>query len=316
LLSQTQLPDEIIVVDASIDDLTANLVAGQFPGVIYLRNPRGRGNMTSSRNMALKHATGDILAFIDDDSFAERDWLENLAATYTSEDIGAVGGRALNGQPDEETRGVDEIGRIHPNGLITQHFAANPGKIIEVDIVIGCNMSFRREVLGALGGFREHYTGYSGSCEDTDICLRVKKLGYRLRFNPAACVEHKGAPQFKGRRFDLRYEVFGYRNYLMLLIVNYGLLDGFPWRASGWLAWSAITDFVRRVGGGFLLACARIVGGIAGVSLGIFRRTALGADPGRHDPEGEEIRRLLSASAPVPRAESPTGHIEPATPVS
>ncbi|HEX4085250.1 MAG TPA: glycosyltransferase family 2 protein [Chthoniobacteraceae bacterium] len=314
LLAQTKLPHQIIVVDASVDDATAKLVAADFPGVTYLRNDRGRGRMTTSRNLGLKHAAGEVIAFLDDDSFAEPQWLENLAATYAGDEIGAAGGRALNGQPDEATRGVDEIGQIRANGLITQNFAADPGRIVDVDIIIGCNMSFRRDVLAALGGFREHYTGYSGSCEDTDICLRVKKLGYKIRFNPAACVEHKGAPQFKGRRFDLRYELFGYRNYLMLLIVNYGFFSRFFWGAVAWLVLSAIQDFIRRVGGGFLLAFSRIAGGVAGCCLGCLLRLSLGADPRRHDREGEEIRQSLEGGS-VP-SEPPIATVGSAAPLS
>jgi GT2 family glycosyltransferase len=80
----------------------------------------------------------------------------------------------------------------------------------------------RREVVARLGGFREDYPGISGVREDSDMCLRVKSLGYHILFNPAACADHIGAPQAKGNRFDYRYTFFGQRNHMVLLIRTWG----------------------------------------------------------------------------------------------
>jgi len=295
--AQTQLPCEIVVVDASKENATETMLAREFPWVIHLRSEQARGNMPMSRNIGIRQTRGDIIAFLDDDAFAEPCWVEQIAAAYEEQGVGAVGGRAINGQPGETMRGVEEIGRIRADGMITQNFAADPGKTIDVDIIIGCNMSFRREVLGRLGGFREHYTGISGSCEDTDICVRVKKLGYRIRFNPAACVNHVGAPQFSGHRFDRRYDMYGYRNYLMLLVINYGIFSGFCFSAVVCLLRGAVFDFGKRIGGAFLSAIYRLTGLFAGIGLGLSMRITHGGGPERRDAAGEEIRRALS----VPR---------------
>ena len=317
LSAQTVRPSQIIVVDASKSSVTADLIRRDFPEVVYLRNEFGYGNMPMSRNIGIRNSTGDIIAFLDDDAFAEPQWLEALIATYADPAVGAVGGRALNGQPGEATKGVDEIGRIRPNGLITQNFAANPGRIVDVDIIIGCNMSFRRDVLTTLGGMREHYTG-TGSCEDTDICLRVRKLGFKIRFNPAACAEHIGAPQFKGRRFDLRYDVYGFRNYLILLVLNYGVGDPFFYRAFGYLLRQAAMDFVRKVFGGALSGLGRICGALAGLAMGIYFRITEGSDPRRHDAKADEIRRALTAAKPAKPSSAARQPSEPmlANPVS
>jgi len=315
LAAQTRPPLEIIVVDASKGDATARMLARDFPDVIYLSSAHALGNMPMSRNIGLKASHGDIIAFIDDDAFVEPQWMEQLTASYEEDGVGAVGGRAMNGQAGEATRGVDEIGQIRRDGLITQNFAADPGKVIDVDIIIGCNMSFRRDVLARLGGFREHYSGISGSCEDTDICVRVKKLGFRIRFNPAACVEHIGAPQFTGQRFDRKYDMFGYRNYLMLLIINYGIFSGFFFRAVGYLLFGAVLDFAKRVGGACLSAVYRLAGLCMGICLGVSRRMKYGGGPERRDAAGEEIRRSLSGT-PVRMAQvqAAEGLLETATP--
>ena len=242
----------------------------------YLRNEQGYGNMPMSRNIGLRSARGQIIAYLDDDAYAEPQWLEEIVAAYDDENVGAVGGRAINGQPGESSKGVYEIGKILPNGLITQNFSADPGKIVDVDIILGCNMSFRREVLARLGGFREHYTA-TCNCEETDMCSRVKKLGYSIRFNPKACVEHVGAPQAKGRRMDLRYDIFGCRNYMMYLAINYGIFSRFFYLAIGYLLYSSAKDFVRKAGGAGLSMICRLIGVLSGLCMGLFLRSTHGS---------------------------------------
>ncbi len=288
LRAQTRQPEEVIVVDSSANNLTRDVVEG-FPGIVYTRNENGFGRMTASRNIGLKYAKGDVIAFLDDDAFAHPGWLENLLATYGDPDVGAVGGRALNHQPGEERCGVEVIGRLLPNGTHTGNFGADPGRIVEVDHLMGCNMSFRRDVLAKLGGFREDYPGISGVREDTDMCLRVRRANFRLLFNPAAAVDHIGAPQMVGRRFDTRYAYYSARNHVVMLARNGGPLG----RYIIWLAVSSMREFVRRLGG----AVARLLANAIGTCAGIVSAARLigksGRDPIRHDSEAQELRRTL-----------------------
>ena len=78
LLVQTRPPLEIIVVDSSTGDDTARLVRDRFPMVRYAVCAAGRGATATARNISFHMAKGDILAFVDDDAFAEPDWLEQL----------------------------------------------------------------------------------------------------------------------------------------------------------------------------------------------------------------------------------------------
>lgn len=297
LSMQEPKADQIIVVDASPDDLTRNVVAN-FDGVLYLRNENGYGRMTASRNIGLKHATGNIIAFVDDDAFAHPGWAESLVATYSDSSVGAVGGRALNDQPDEAKQGVDQIGRLKRNGELVGYFAADPGKIIEVDHVMGCNMSFRREVLAKLGGFREDYPGISGVREDSDMCLRVQRAGYKILFNPAAVVDHIGAPQAKGQRFDTRYAFYSQRNHMVLLIRNFGLGAGVLWRYFFYgLARYGVGEFVKRLASAGVRLGAILAGTAIGVASGSVLLVQKGRDPVRRDAEGEQIRQKLQSQS-------------------
>ncbi len=222
LLAQTRPPVEILVVDSSPDDQTERLVRDRYPTVTYARCNAGMGAMATARNLGYRLASGEVLAFVDDDAFAEPEWLERLLPLYEDPEVGAVGGRQIRGQPGELEEGVDAIGRLQPDGTITGNFAADPGRPVSVDHLLGANMSFRRSVLDRIGGIHD---GYGGTCvrEETDLCLRVAHAGFRLVYTPDAVVEHLAAPYAKGKRFDLRYAYWAQKNHLIVLIRNFGL---------------------------------------------------------------------------------------------
>lgn len=222
LARQTLRPRETVVVDASPDARTADVVAG-FRDAVYLRNDLGRGHTATSRALGMARVSADVVAFIDDDAYAEPDWLEQLVRRY-ADGVGAVGGRARNGLPGEESEGLDEIGKLLPDGRLTGNFAADPGHDVDVDHLLGANMSVRRDVVEVLGGIHDHYPG---TClrEETDIALRMRQAGYRLVFTPDAVVRHVGGTYAKGHRFDTRYKYYGARNHMVLLAHNLGFGD-------------------------------------------------------------------------------------------
>ncbi|HEV3280295.1 MAG TPA: glycosyltransferase family 2 protein [Acidimicrobiales bacterium] len=222
LLAQSEPPSEIIVVDSSTTDDTGRLVRDRYPTVRYEVCPAGRGATATARNIGYTMTTGEVLAFIDDDAFAEPNWLERLLPFFEDPAVGGVGGRQIRRQPGELEEGVDAIGLLKEDGTLTGHFAADPGGPVSVDHLLGANMSFRRAALDRIGGIRD---GYAGTCirEETDLCLQVSQAGYRLIYTPDAVVEHVAAPYAKGERFDLRYAYWAQKNHLILLIRNFGL---------------------------------------------------------------------------------------------
>lgn len=278
---QTIAPDRIIVVDASPDGRTRAVVE-EYPHVEYRRNDMGAGTLAASRAIGVQGVTQDVIAFIDDDAYAEPEWLEELLAAYEPEDVGAVGGRARNGQPGEEIEGIDRIGRFLRNGRLTGYFAADPGRIIPADHMLGANMSVRNDVLRSFGGIHDYYPG---TClrEDADIGLRVRLAGYRVVYAPAAVVRHVAGDYARGRRFDLRYRYYGARNHIMLLTTTIGWTDPRFARYLGSVAVAvprealsglpALTDpsrptpaaKVRGIGGGFVRAAADAAGTFAGL---------------------------------------------------
>jgi GT2 family glycosyltransferase len=296
LMNLTPKPDEVVVVDASADDRTAAVV-NDFPSVLRVRFAGGAGHLTTSRNVGLLHVSGDVIAFIDDDAYVRDGWLTAILAAFVDRGVGAVAGRTCNGTPGEESEGIAEIGRILPSGDLTGYFAADPGATIEVDHGIGANMSFRREVLARLGGFRNDFLGVGALREDTDIFLRLRALGYRVVFAPAAAVDHVGAPHVRGRRFDFRYLFWARHNHALLLARNFGLAS------SEFRTWVA-TELGRVLNARHpnrLRRAVRIALGVAAIAAGIaacLRKARWRAsDPVRRDAVGEQIRAHLLSVA-------------------
>lgn len=214
-------PEQVIVVDASPDERTREVVR-TFPGVVYLRNERGPGTTPESRDLGLRQARTEIVAFVDDDIEVPPEWLDLLLRSYDDPAVTAVGGRIVNGAPGEQTHGLDRLGRLLPSGDLTGYFTGDPGRRIDVDHLIGANMSFRRAALLEVGGIHGRYPG-PGLCEETDISLRQRALGRRIVFDPAAVVRHSSAPyRIRGARGDLRYDFYGRRNQMDMLIRVYG----------------------------------------------------------------------------------------------
>ena len=262
----------------------------RFPTVIYAVCAAGMGAMATARNLGYRLTSGEILAFIDDDAFAEPGWLEHLLPFYDDPTVGAVGGRQIRRLPGELEEGVDAIGRLQPDGTITGNFAADPGGPVPVDHLLGANMSFRRSVLDRIGGIHE---GYGGTCvrEETDLCLRVAHAGFRLVYTPDAVVEHLAAPYAKGRRFDLRYVYWAQKNHLIVLIRNFGLTEPIVRRyLSTSIGGAAVLHRRADVEG-------PAAGPVATTSPGALRVRRRRRPPGRGGRGGDALRGLGRGTA-------------------
>jgi GT2 family glycosyltransferase len=221
IAAQTIRPVHAVVVDASPNDATYQVVANEFPDVDYLRTPLGAGgHVEASRDLGLRAVTADVVVFLDDDVYAEPDCVEQLLGQYDDPAVGGVGGRVRNGVAGEESAGVDQIGLFMADGTLTNNFAANPGKPVRVDHLLGACMSWRREILVENGGIHDDYPDLLRG--ETDIAFRAANVGWQIVYQPSAVVRHVSAPYSKGHRFDVRYTYYANRNHLVLLMQNLG----------------------------------------------------------------------------------------------
>src|SRR5205823_3917566 len=172
VLAQLYPRKEIIVVDSSSNNESEQVVA-RYPEVISLRLHGQRNNMPQARNAGIAISSGDILAFIDDDSMIQSGWFAALANAYCDETVGAVGGRIID-MPEPY---CDQISGspylvVKPSGRVVRRgVGLLSTEQREVDHLPGGNMSFRREALEQVGGFDFHYI-LTNLREETDLCIR------------------------------------------------------------------------------------------------------------------------------------------------
>src|SRR5438309_8436401 len=175
-LDRLAYPDyEVIVVDDGSTDATAAIACHYDCRLIQTEN---RG-LASARNTGLKVATGEIVAYIDDDAYPDPHWLTYLAARFLSTSHAAVGGPNLAPPGD---------------GPIAECIARAPGGPVDVllsqceaEHIPGCNMAFRNACLEAIGGFDPQIRTAG---DDVDVCWRLQERGWTLGFSPAAMVWH------------------------------------------------------------------------------------------------------------------------------
>jgi GT2 family glycosyltransferase len=290
LSALAELPDvdEIVVVDAS-DESRSSVATATSPRVRYVHAPQLAGWMTRSRNEALRWATGDLVAFVDDDVVVRPGWATALERSFADPGVAAVAGRTCNGLPGEEDYGRP-VGRLLADGTLTEGFAAHISGPVGVDHGIGANMTFRRSVLADLGGFRDDYPG-TALREDTDIFLRVRALGLRAVYEPRAAVDHRPAPHVRGARFDTRYKLYGRRNHVVLLARHAGASSPVLRRwIAGQLKNVAQAEGSRQR----LLRLGVTLAGIGWGLLALPRSARLGPTPPRRgDSLGRELRAVL-----------------------
>ncbi len=166
---------EAIVVDDGSTDATAAIA--QEYGFHVISTPQ-RG-LSNARNTGMEAATGEIVAYLDDDAYPDPHWLTYLAATFMSTGAAGVGGPNIAPCGD---------------GFIADCVANAPGNPVhvllsdlEAEHIPGCNMAFRKTCLQAIGGFDSQYR-VAG--DDVDVCWRLQQRGWTLRFSPAAMVWH------------------------------------------------------------------------------------------------------------------------------
>jgi len=227
LLRQNPIPYEIIVVDASSQLDTENLIKNNYNFVGYYKFLNGFNQRPKSKNIGICKARGDILAFLDDDSLVQKDWIKTCLDSYSNDNIGAVGGRVIDindPNPLIQIGGNREIGRLTFSGKRINNFNMQISHVIEVDHLRGGNISIRRHLLELMGGYDTYYIG-TNVFEETDLCVRIKKLGYHVVYNSDMLIEHHFAPREKIQRNlrSFRTNFYIARNGTYFMFINFSI---------------------------------------------------------------------------------------------
>jgi len=194
VLSQTRLPNEIIVIDEDVDSKVSdelNTIARQQGHENILRHvQRECGGLTSAKNYAASIATGDVVLFLDDDATLDRDALEKLQSVYSSYDVDGVWIVS-----DEEHSSaallyekVFHHGPFHFGLRECEHKPEQVGEFQPLRAMGGCGMSVRSYVLDDFAFDESDPVAFLP--EDIDFAYRVSER-YRIGATAATHKHHK-----------------------------------------------------------------------------------------------------------------------------
>lgn len=187
---------------------------------------QGKPGIIGAANEALARSTKDLFVRLDDDVIVAKDWYRNLIATYKRfPRVGGVTGPTIMSEAGLKSRDLTsflekfsrstnlflrllswlyrdylyegkmfEVSRFLDSGVFT--LGSNYSsclllkEIRDVDTLEACNWYCRRKLLIRVGGFDNAFIRGLGDYHEADIPFKIKKLGYRIVFNPQVKLRH------------------------------------------------------------------------------------------------------------------------------
>jgi GT2 family glycosyltransferase len=206
---------EVIVVDNASTDNSAEMVKAEFAKVSLIENKTNVG-FAAANNQGIAKARGKYLLLLNSDTIILDDVIAR-SVEFADEhpDAAVVGCRVLN--PD---RTVQSSCFMFPSALnmflsctyLYRIFPKNrffarermgfldPNLSVQVDVVSGCFMLIRRQTIEQVGFMDEDFFMY---CEETDLCYRLKKAGWKVMYAPVGSIIHFGGQSTEQIRTDM-----------------------------------------------------------------------------------------------------------------
>jgi len=233
IFEQTHLPDyEVIVSDNGSSDGSVARIQKDFPRVKLVENGANLG-FAKGNNAGIKVAQGEYVLILNPDTIIRDRALEKLVAfAERHPEAGAFGCRVLN--PDGSYQyparplptvkgwllgalGLSWLGKISDAFVSDRYYGWDGRTERPIGFQSGCCVLFRGDLLRRLGGFDERFFYHF---EETDLCYRVWKSGFKILFTPAAEITHLGG-QSVGR-FPIRFALETYRGGYRYFYKHYG----------------------------------------------------------------------------------------------
>jgi len=182
----TPLPDEVIIIDDHSTDQTQELLKrwkdldnGICKKIVLKDQNKG---LAHSRNIGIELTSNKLVAFVDDVFVIKSDWVEKITSPLSN------GHKSLVG--------VGGVVKAFKKHVISQYYLIH--KILEAPIQLNylptVNCCFKKAHLMEVGGFDDKFLFAGG--EDTDLCLRLKKIGFFFDKVLDAIVYHDFSPNF------------------------------------------------------------------------------------------------------------------------
>jgi len=218
---------EVILVDNASKDESleiAERLFGKDSRFKIIKNDENLG-FAEGNNVGARHARGDILVFLNEDTEADPNWLKELIKVLISDPkVGAAQCKLLMAH---ERHKIESVGHYvdycgieswASTKVFNEDDRGQYDRIREIFYAKGAAMAVRHHVFFEAGGFDP---AYFIDHEEIDLCWRIRLLGYKILFVPKSIVYHYGGA-FVGRREESPQILFHLRkNHIMSLMKNY-----------------------------------------------------------------------------------------------
>jgi O-antigen biosynthesis protein len=180
---------EVIIVNDGSSDGSARYFSS-LAGIGYLEHATAQGYVDSCNDGAAV-ARGEYLVFLNNDTQIQSQSLEALIATFDRyPDTGIVGAKLVypNGVLQEAGGAIFNDGSAWNIGRFENAHASEFNFVRECDYVSGAMLAIPKKLFHALNGFDRLFS--PGYYEDADLCFRARQAGFKVRYQPQACVMH------------------------------------------------------------------------------------------------------------------------------
>jgi GT2 family glycosyltransferase len=183
-------PYEVIIVDGMSTDGTADVLKKLQKKYHFTLIENPKFNAAAGRNLGIKNAKADYVAFIDSDAIAFTDWLSQIQKAFEKNKAAGVGGPDLLPKNTNQTAQVIGIimtspfargGSLNPS---TQHALIDEERSVEH--IPTCNVCYTKEILEKIGLFDEAFV----KGQDLELNHRLIQAGYKLFYTPKIQVIH------------------------------------------------------------------------------------------------------------------------------
>jgi GT2 family glycosyltransferase len=192
LLAQDYPNYEVVVVDDGSEDETAEIAQRAAAASARMRLVRSAVNRgcPHARNLGLREARGEVIAFVDADGYAAVDWLSAIVAALDTDDtIGGVASTVFFDANPMVLNGAG--GTVNRQGwaadLCMNESYERAELPAEALYPMGCGMAFRRAAIERVGQFDDRMLNYY---DDVDYGIRLWRAGYRVVVAPDAWIDH------------------------------------------------------------------------------------------------------------------------------
>jgi len=237
------IPLEVIVVDGASFDGCGEMLAEEFPSVVFVQSNENVG-FAKANNSAARYATGDYFLLLNPDTLFVEDSIRVMLEQLQSlPDAGAVGCRLLNADRSLQTSCVQAFPTVLNQMLVSDYLLrrfpawkfwgvaplyALPPKPAVVEVISGACILLARSTFNQVGGFSENYFMYG---EDLDLCFKLRRSGLFVYHVPLTSVVHLGGGS-TGQTPSRFSEVMMRESVGIFMTCNYGRFYSFVYRCA------------------------------------------------------------------------------------